>query len=79
MEHLPYEMLEHILAFLPLETLCGMWDVSRRMREVMLNSRAHLFRNITLGQIIDLVQKHGQSALANFLITLPLIDTNKIV
>ena len=79
MEHLPYEMLEHMMTFLPLETLCVMWDVSRRMREVMMSSRAHLFRDITLGQIMDLVQKHGQSELANFLVTLLQIDTNKIV
>ena len=79
MEQLPYEMVEHILTFLPLETLCAVWDVSRMMREVMMNSQVHIFRDITLGQIMDLVQKHGQSALTNFLITLPQIDTNKIV
>jgi hypothetical protein len=79
MEQLPYEMVEHILTFLPLETLCAMWDVSRMMRKVMMNSRAHLFRDITLGMIMDLVQKHGQSTLSNFLITFPQIDTNKIV
>ena len=76
MEQLPCEILEHIVAYLPLESLSIVWDVNRRMRNVLGYSGASFFKNITLENIMDLVNTHGQSPLAEFLVTLPQINPN---
>ena len=79
MEQLPYEIIEHILSYLPLDSLSVVWEVDRRMREVLRSKGSPLFRNITLEQILELVHKHGDSDLADFLIKLTWMDPNKIV
>ena len=79
MEQLPYEIIEHILSFLPLDSLSVVWELNRRMRDVLRSKGSPLFRNIALEQILGLVHKHGDSDLADFLITLPRVDPNKIV
>ena len=76
MEQLPCEILEHILSYLPLKSLSMVWDVNRRMRNVLWYSGASFFKNITLGNIMDLVNTHGQSPLAEFLVRLPQINPN---
>ena len=79
MEQLPYEIIEHILSFLPLASLSVVWQVDRRMRDVLRSKGSPLLRDIALEHILELVHKHGNSDLAEFLITLPSVDPNKIV
>ena len=79
MEQLPSEILEHILAYLPLESLSMVWNVNRRMRNVLGYNGASFLKSISLGHIMGLVKTHGQSRLAEFLITLPQINPNQNV
>jgi len=76
MEELPCEMVENILRFLPLPSLCIMWDVNRWMREMIQSGIATFFRDIRLDKILIYVQEHGKSDLTDFLITLPQVDPN---
>ena len=76
MEQLPCEILKHILSYLTLESLSMVWDVNIRMRNVLGYSGASFFKNITLGNIMDLVNTYGQSPLAEFLVTLQQINPN---
>jgi hypothetical protein len=79
MEQLPSEILEHILAYLPLESLSMVWNVNRRMRNVLGYNGASFLKRISLGHIMGLVRTYGQSRLADFLITLPQINPNQNV
>merc|ERR1712106_765041 len=76
MEELPCEMVENILRFLSLPSLCMMWSVSRRMREMIQSGISTFFRDIRLDKILNYVQEHGKSDLTDFLITLPQVDPN---
>jgi hypothetical protein len=73
MEQYPCEIFEHILSYLPLESLSMVWDVNRRMRNVLGYRGAPFFTKITLENIMDLVNTHRQSPLAEFLVRLPRI------
>ena len=53
-----------------------MWDVNRRMRDIIESGIATFFRDIRLDKILNFVQKHGKSDLTDFLITLPQVDPN---
>ena len=77
LDMLPWEMVEYIISFLPLPSIGNMCLVNRRIRDIILSSKNHLFRNIMLEQVMDLVHKHGLMFLASNLITLPQIDPNK--
>jgi hypothetical protein len=79
MEQLPCEILEHILAYLPLESLSMVWNVNRRMRNVLSYNGASFLKIITRGHIMSLVKTHGESRLAEFLIKLPQINPNQNV
>merc|ERR1712106_560240 len=76
MEELPCEMVENILRFLSLPSLCMMGSVSRRMREMIQSGISTFFRDIRLDKILNYVQEHGKSDLTDFLITLPQVDPN---
>ena len=79
MEELPCEMVEHILSFLPLASLSAVWEVDMRMREVLRSEGSILFKYITPVNTLDLAHKHGNLGLAEFLITRPGINPNKLV
>ena len=77
LDMLPWEMVEYIISFLPLSSIGNMCLVNKRIREIILSSKNHLFRHIMLDQVMDLVHKHGHIFLASKLVTLPQIDPNK--
>ena len=77
MEKLPSEIIEFIFSFLPLENLSRLFDVSKGMRELVMNKMA--YKEVTIEHIMDLVHICGQSTLAVFLIKLPQINPNKTV
>merc|ERR1719419_416805 len=77
MESLPCELLEYILSFLPLYSLMQCWELNYQIRDVIM--AAPFLKNITLEQILELVNKNGQSNFANYLVDLPDLNPNKTV